>query len=72
MSAKNKALFFNLLTFGILFIFFRIGIGVLLPLPYLPLLLGAAVLASFCSPKFLVKEGELWVKYPWKKTPKKC
>lgn len=72
MHVKTKALILNLVVFGVLFVFFRIGIGVLLPLPYLPLLLGSAVLASFSAPKFLVKGEELWVKYPWKKAPKKC
>lgn len=71
MNAKSKTLGLNLLTFGFLFVFFRIGIGVLLPLPYLPLLLGSAVLASFASPKFIAKGEDIWVKYPWKKDPKK-
>lgn len=72
MSVKSKALILNLIVFGVLFVLFRIGIGMLLPLPYLPLLLGSAVLASFCSPKFISKSNTLWVKYPWKKEPKKC
>jgi len=71
MNVKTKALVLNLITFGVLFVLFRIGIGLLMPLPYLPLLLGSAVLASFCSPKFLTKGEKLWVKYPWKKAPKK-
>jgi len=72
MNAKSKALSLNLVIFGVLFVLFRVGIGVLMPLPYLPLLLGSAVLSSFCDPKFLAKGEELWVKYPWKKEPKKC
>ena len=72
MFVKSKALMLNLIVFGVLFVLFRVGIGMLLPLPYLPLLLGSAVLASFCSPKFIAKGNTLWVKYPWKKEPKKC
>ncbi|CAI8291357.1 MAG: Uncharacterised protein [Bacteroidota bacterium] len=72
MSVKSKALLLNLVVFAALFVLFRVGIGMLMPLPYLPLLLGSAVLASFCAPKFIAKGDALWVKYPWKKTPKKC
>ena len=59
MNAKSKALRLNLVIFGVLFVLFRVGIGVLMPLPYLPLLLGSAVLASFGAPKFLAKGEEL-------------
>ena len=72
MNVKSKALILNLVMFGVLFVLFRVGIGMLMPLPYLPLLLGSALLASFCAPKFLVKGEELWVKLPWKKALKKC
>ena len=72
MSVKSKALLLNLIVFAALFVLFRVGIGMLMPLPYLPLLLGSAVLASFCAPKFIAKGDVLWIKYPWKKTPKKC
>mgnify|MGYP001472519911 CR=1 FL=1 len=72
MHAKSKALTLNLVVFGVLFVLFRLGIGTLIPLPYLPLLLGSAVLASFFSPKYIAKGEELWVKYPWRKAPKKC
>lgn len=71
MQVKTKAFLLNLFAFGIFFIFFRTCIGLIMPLPYLPLLLGSAVLASFCAPKFLVKKNEIWVKYPWNKDPKK-
>lgn len=67
MSLKSKALVFNLISFGVLFILFRVGIGIILPLPYLPLLIGSAVLASFSSPKFLEKDNALYIKLPWKK-----
>jgi len=42
MNVKTKALTLNLVAFGVLFVLFRIGIGILIPLPYLPLLLGSA------------------------------
>ncbi|CAI8161682.1 MAG: Uncharacterised protein [Bacteroidota bacterium] len=71
MSVKSKALLLNLVVFSVLFLLFRVGIGMLMPLPYLPLLLGSAVLTSFCAPKFIAKDDTLWVKYPWKKVPKK-
>ena len=71
MSLKSKALLFNLISFGALFILFRVGIGVLIPLPYLPLLIGSSVLASFLAPKFLVKENTLWIKIPLKKASRK-
>ena len=71
MSLKSKALLFNLISFGVLFILFRVGIGVLIPLPYLPLLIGSSVLASFLAPKFLVKENALWIKIPLQKAARK-
>lgn len=71
MKATIKALLLNLLCFGVLFFFFRFGINALMPLPYIPLLLVAAVLASVIAPKFLVKQKQLFVKFPWKKQPKK-
>ena len=71
MSITTKALLYNLFVFALLFVFFRLVIGTLMPLPYIPLLLGSGVLASFVAPKFLVKEGKLYVKFPWRKKPKK-
>lgn len=70
MQVKTKVFLLNLIAFGVLFVNFRMGIGLLMPLPYLPLLLGSAVLASFVSPKFFEMDGKIWVKYPWKKDPK--
>ena len=75
MKKQQLALLFNLLCFGALFVFFRYGIGSLLPLSYLPLVLGSAVLASFLAPKFLVhkENGEqiMVVKLPFVKSVKK-
>ncbi len=70
MTKKNKTLFLNIICFAFVFLAFRIGIGSLLPLPHLPLVVGSAVLASFITPKFLIKDKKIWVKYPWKKQPK--
>ena len=69
MSKSTTAFLLNLISFGILFVFFRLFIGHLLPLSHLPLLLGSAILASFVSPKFFVKNKSLWVKIFWRKSP---
>ena len=69
MNKSTIAFWLNLFCFAILFLLFRIGIGSLLPLSHVPLLLGSAVLASFASPKFLVKNHVLWVKLFWRKSP---
>lgn len=72
MKKKQLALVFNFLCFVILFAFFRYGVGSLLPLSYLPLLLGSAVLASFFAPKFVAQKENgverLMVKIPFKKS----
>ncbi|MGC6479916.1 MAG: hypothetical protein ACON42_06025 [Flavobacteriaceae bacterium] len=69
MHLKTKALLGNLTSFGILFFGFRYGIAYLIPLPYVPLAVGSAVAASFLSPKFLIKEDQLYLKLFWKKQP---
>ena len=69
MPKTTLAFLLNLLCFAFLFLLFRMGIGSVLPLSHLPLLLGSAVLASFVAPKFLVKDGTLWVKLFWRKAP---
>jgi len=71
MSKSTTAFLLNLISFGILFVFFRLFIGHLLPLSHLPLLLGSAILASFVSPKFFIKNKSLWVKTFWRKSPSK-
>ncbi|MDG1760483.1 MAG: hypothetical protein P8L72_02520 [Flavobacteriaceae bacterium] len=75
MKKQYIALLLNFICFGILFVIFRYGVGTLLPLSYLPLLLGSAVLASFLAPKFVVhKENgteRIVVKIPFVKSVKK-
>jgi len=71
MSKSTIAFILNLFCFGGLFLVFRLFFGSLLPLPHLPLLLGSAVMATFVSPKFFVKNQTLWVKFFWHKNPYK-
>ena len=75
MKKKSIAFLLNLICFGVLFVVFRYGVGSILPLPYLPLLIGSAVLASFLAPKFMVQnqnESEVSVvKIPFVKSVKK-
>lgn len=71
MRATTKAFIYNLLCFGVLFLFFRYVL-LLLGLSYLLAMLMAAVLASLSAPKFLVKKEVMWVKLPWRKVPYKC
>ncbi len=75
MKKSTQALLFNFICFGLLFLFFRYVVGGLIPLPYLPLVLGSAVLASFVAPKFLVKQENdrevLYIKFPFLKSAKK-
>jgi len=53
MPAKTKAFLLNLLCFAALFVLYRFVL--LLGLPYLLVMLMAAILASLSVPKFLVK-----------------
>ena len=70
MPAKTKAFLLNLLCFAALFVLYRFVL--LLGLPFLLVMLMAAILASLSAPKFLVKKEVLWVKFPWQKSPHKC
>ena len=74
MRAKTKAFLLNLLCFAALFVIYRFVLLLLLlmGLPYLLVMLMAAILASLSAPKFLVKKEVLWVKFPWQKSPHKC
>jgi hypothetical protein len=69
MSKSTLAFILNLISFGGLFLLFRLCIGSLLPLSHLPLLLGSAVMATFVAPKFFVKDQTFWVKVFWKNRP---
>ena len=70
MNKPTKALVGNLLSFGSLFIFCRIGLDSLFDMPTVVLFLIAGIVASLFSPKFLVHKNRLYLKYPWKKDPR--
>jgi hypothetical protein len=70
MNVKNKALVFNLICFGFLFVVIKTLIGTFLPMSHVPLLAFSALLASIFSPKFLVEKGKLYVKIPLIKEPR--
>ena len=72
MRAKTKAFLLNLLCFAALFFLYRFVLLLLMGLPFLLVMLMAAILASLSAPKFLVKKKVLWVKFPWQKSPHKC
>ena len=72
MPAKTKAFLLNLLCFAALFVIYRFVLLLLMGLPFLLVMLMAAILASLSAPKFLVKKEVLWVKFPWQKSPHKC
>jgi hypothetical protein len=70
MNVKRKALFFNLICFGLLFVLVKTIIGTLIPMSYIPLIAFSALLASVFSPKFLVNKGKLYIKIPLVKEPR--
>lgn len=70
MNVKRKALFFNLICFGLLFVLVKTIIGTLIPMSYIPLIAFSALLASIFSPKFLVNKGKLYIKIPLVKEPR--
>lgn len=70
MNSHTKALLGNLLSFGSLFVFCRIGLDSLFDMPTLVLFFIAGIVASLSSPKFLVHKNRLYMKYPWKKDPR--
>lgn len=70
INVKTKALLFNLLCFGFLFLIIKTIIGTFLQLSYIPLIAFSALLASIFSPKFLVEKGKLYVKIPLFKDPR--
>ena len=65
MNKRNKAFLLNFICFAVIFIFFRYLITIFLSLPYLPLLVGAALLASFLTPKFIVNKNQIYIKFPF-------
>lgn len=56
MHAKTKAFLLNLLCFAVLFVLYRFVLLLLMGLPFLLVMLMAAILASLSAPKFLVKK----------------
>ena len=70
MNVKTKALLFNLICFGLLFVLVKTIIGTLIPMSYIPLIAFSALLASVFSPKFLVNKGKLYIKIPLVKEPR--
>tara|TARA_B100001057_G_scaffold438663_1_gene471308 strand:- start:656 stop:874 length:219 start_codon:yes stop_codon:yes gene_type:complete len=72
MNINTKVFLLNLLCFAVLFVFFRFVLLLLADLPYVLMILMAAILASLITPKFLVKQGVLWMKLAWRKTATKC
>ena len=70
MNVKRKALFFNLICFGLLFVLVKTIIGTLIPMSYIPLTAFSVLLASVFSPKFLVNKGKLYIKIPLIKEPR--
>ena len=70
MNVKRKALFFNLICFGLLFVLVKTIIGTLIPMSYIPLIAFSALIASIFSPKFLVEKGKLYIKIPLVKEPR--
>ena len=67
MNNNTKALLGNLLSFGSLFLMYRLGLGALLKLSSVALILISGIAASILSPKFLVHKNKLYLKFPWKK-----
>jgi hypothetical protein len=70
MNVKTKALLFNLICFGLLFVLVKTIIGTLIPMSYIPLIAFSALIASIFSPKFLVEKGKLYIKIPLVKEPR--
>ena len=70
MNVKTKALLFNLICFGLLFVLIKTIIGTLIPMSYIPLIAFSALIASVFSPKFLVEKGKLYIKIPLVKEPR--
>jgi predicted permease len=70
LNVKTKALLFNLICFGLLFVLVKTIIGTLIPMSYIPLIAFSALIASVFSPKFLVEKGKMYIKIPLVKEPR--
>ena len=58
MKPKTKALIFNLISFALLFLVFRLTIGAIIKGDTFWLALISAVIASILSPKFIAVEDK--------------
>lgn len=69
MKKETLALLFNFIFFAGFFLFFKNGIGSLIPMSYIPLVALSALFTAIASPKFLVNKGRLYMKIPFVKKP---
>ena len=69
MKKETLALVLNFIFFGCFFLFFKNGIGTLIPMSYVPLVAMSALFTAIVSPKFLVNKGRLYMKIPFVKKP---
>lgn len=69
MKKETLALILNFIFFGGFFLFFKNGIGSLIPMSYVPLVAMSALFTAMASPKFLVNKGRLYMKIPFVKKP---
>ena len=69
MKKETLALVLNFIFFGGFFLFFKNGIGTLIPMSYVPLVAMSALFTAIVSPKFLVNKGRLYIKIPFVKKP---
>lgn len=69
MKKETLALLLNFIFFGSIFLFFKYGIGTLMPMSYVPLIFLSVLFTGIVSPKFLVNKGKLFVKLPFRKKP---
>jgi hypothetical protein len=64
MKKETLALVLNFIFFAVFFLFFKNGIGTLIPVSYVPLVSMSAFFTAIASPKFLVNKGKLYLKIP--------
>lgn len=69
MKKETLALLLNFIFFGGIFLFFKNGIGTLMPMSYVPLIFLSVLFTGIVSPKFLVNKAKLFVKLPFRKKP---
>lgn len=69
MNKEAIALILNFIFFAGFFLFFKNGIGSLIPMSYIPFVALSALFTAIASPKFLVNERRLYMKIPFVKKP---